>query len=280
MPKQNRAGGNRDDFYAHPWLYAVEPFRVFGNLWFVGNSDGASYVVDTGDGLALFDTNFATASALYMHDLWLGGFDPRRVKLIFHTHGHHDHFGSTALLQALCGAKTVLGAEDAKMFRERPELALVKHAHAPLELFTPDIEVKDGDVLRLGSMTVRCAATPGHTPGATTYFITVNDGKKELTAALHGGAGLNTLEKRFIEEYGCADMRPAFLASIDKLMPEKADIFLGNHTFQNHTLEKLERRAAAPAGPDPFVDPGELQRFLAELRASYGAMLEREAAEG
>lgn len=34
-------------FYRFPQLYRVEPFRVAGNLYFIGNKDVGSYLLDT-----------------------------------------------------------------------------------------------------------------------------------------------------------------------------------------------------------------------------------------
>ena len=129
-----------------PWEMRVPAFRVFGNLYFVGNANCASWIVDTSVGPILFDTNYPTMAHMEIQSIWEAGFDPRKIIAIFHSHGHYDHFGTTELIRQLSGAKVYLGAEDAKMFRERPELALAAGSACPINLFVPDVEVNDGDV--------------------------------------------------------------------------------------------------------------------------------------
>ena len=264
---------NLKTMFERPYELKLPAVRVFGNLYFVGNSDGASWLVETEVGLLLFDTNYPTADALLLDSIWSLGFDPRKIVAIFHTHGHFDHFGATGLIKNLSGAKTYLGIEDARMFRERPELALIHDGReAYLEIFTPDVEAEDGAVFSFGTTIVRATSCPGHCPGATNYFITVSDGTRALTAGLHGGAGLNTLCVDFREKYG-VDWRPDFYASIQKAKQEKVDIFLGNRTGQNHTVEKITRLLQNPMA---FVDPGEWLRFHEELERRFRQMCAEE----
>lgn len=245
-----------------PWEMRVPAFRVFGNLYFVGNVNCASWIVDTSEGPVLFDTNYPTMAHMEIQSIWEAGFDPRKIIAIFHSHGHYDHFGTTELIRHLSGAKTYIGAEDAKMFRERPELALTAGAACPINPFVPDVEVNDGDVFTFGDTTIRCVHTPGHCPGATSYFFPVTDGKQTLKAALHGGAGLNALRRDFREKYG-VDWRQVYIDNMNKVMDEDVDIFLGNHTSQNGLMDKLPKMTE---DYNPFIDKGAWKAFLIEMR--------------
>ncbi len=265
---------NLKTMFKEPWMLAAPAFRVFGNLYFVGNQDGASWLLDTGDGLVLFDTNYPTAAALLIHSIWSLGFQPRQIRAIFHTHGHFDHFGATALLRKLSGAETFLGEADARMFEERPELSCIgDNRNAPLSLFDPDVRVRDGDTFRYGSTVIRAVSCPGHSPGATSWFFPVSDGKRTLLAGLHGGAGLNTLCRDYREQYQ-VDWRDDFLQSIEKVRNEPVDIFLGNHTGQNHCLEKYRRMKAGEE--NPLINPNAWREFLADVESRFHRMLEEE----
>ena len=267
---------NLKTMYEEPWKLAAPAFRVFGNLYFVGNQDGASWLLDTEEGLLLFDTNYPTANALLMDSIWSLGFNPRDIRAVFHTHGHFDHFGATLLICGLSGAETYLGKADAEMFRERPELSCIADSrNAWLTLFTPDVEVRDGDEFKFGSTTVRAVSCPGHTPGATSWFFPVTDGGKTLRAGLHGGAGLNTLCKDYCKEHR-VDWRGDFRESIHKVMEEPVDIFLGNHTGQNHCLKKYSQMQQGMK--NPFVDPSAWKAFLSDLLNRFEIMLREEEA--
>ena len=259
--------------FREPWLYALPAFRVFGNLYFVGNKNGASWILKTEEGPILFDTNWPSTAHLLVDSMWSMGIDPKDLIAIFHTHGHYDHFGATEYLRQISGAKTYLGKGDCDMFRERPELALCDHCHAHMQyvdIFKPDVEVKDGDIFTFGSTTIRAASCPGHTDGSTSYFFPVTDGENTYTAGLHGGAGVNTLQPSFREKYG-VDYRRTYLDSIDKMWNEKVDIFLGNHTNQNNLEEKYSRLGN---GANPFIDSTEWHSFLERIRSRCLALMD------
>ena len=266
-----------EHFYRYPEQYRMKPFRIFGNLYFVGNADVGSYLIDTGDGLILIDTTYPTTRALLVQSIWEAGFNPGDVKYILHTHGHFDHFGGTGLIVSLSGAKTCLGAPDAEMFRQRPEMALISDVrYAYLELFTPDVELEDGDIITLGNASIRAISTPGHTKGVMTYIFDVTSGKETHTAGLYGGIGVNTLCRDFIKKYGNADCRDVHLKSLEKVRNEHVDIVLGNHTGQNHTSEKYKEMCDHPAGENPFIKPQEWNEFIDFAENLYNRMLRDE----
>lgn len=189
--------------YKYPEKYRVVPFRIFGNLYYVGNSDVGAHLIDSGDGLILIDTAYPSTAALLVQSIWELGFRPEDIRIILHTHGHFDHFGGTALMKALSGARTFLGEADAKMFREEPQLALCAdcRGYAYTEPFAPDVEIRDGDFIALGNTRIKAVATPGHTDGVMSYFFDVSDGTRTLRAGLFGGAGVNTMTSGFIARY-------------------------------------------------------------------------------
>ena len=264
----------REAFYRYPERYRVEPFRICGNLYYVGNSDVGAHLIDTGDGLILIDTAYPTTRALLIQSIWEMGFDPKDIKCILHTHGHFDHFGATGLVVSLSGAKTYLGAGDAKMFREKPELALIHYGkYAYVETFRPDIELNDGDVIALGDTSIRAVSTPGHSDGVMSYFFEVKEDGRSCMAGIHGGAGLNTLCRRFIEQYGNTYSRADFLQGLEKVRNKHVDILLGNHAEQNHTLEKRARMLRSPEAPNPFLNPDEWGIFIDSLKAGFDRML-------
>ncbi len=269
---------NYEHFYKYPQEYYMAPFRIFANLYFVGNQDVGAYLLDTPEGLILIDTTYPTTRALLLQSIWEAGFNPRDIRYILHTHGHFDHFGATDLLVSLSGAKTFLGAEDARMFRERPELALIDDArYTHLELFQPDVELQDGDIVQLGDTKIRCVSAPGHTMGVFAYFIELKEGAETHLAGLYGGIGVNTLCRESIQRYHTEYLRDYHIPSLEKVRGEPVDIVLGNHTQQAQMLQKYQRMTADPSAPNPFVDPTEWQRFIDHAEALYRQMLEDEA---
>jgi metallo-beta-lactamase class B len=267
--------------YKYPWRYAIHPFKIAGNLYYVGNTAVSAHLIDTGEGLILLDTTFPHTYALLVNSIWEMGFSIYDIKYIIHSHGHFDHIGGTQDIKAITKAKTFLGEGDAKMFRERPELALLRDCpYAYLELFTPDVELHDSDTVRLGNTVIRALSTPGHSPGVMSYFIDITDRGVHYTAAMQGGAGFNTLNLPFLREFNLdvEKTRAGFLNGIERLEKENVDIVLGNHPEHNNTEGKQKKMLENPAGPNPFIDANEWRRSLADLKKRFYIMLEEEAA--
>jgi metallo-beta-lactamase class B len=244
----------------------VEPFRMFGNLYYVGDDWVCAHIVDTGDGLLLFDAGNCGngATAMLIQAIWEAGFNPRDVKWLVLSHGHVDHIGAANFFRRMFGTKLYLGAPDAKMFRERPEFSMIQDSSDCLdELFEPDVEIHDGEVIQFGNTQVQFYLVPGHTEGVIACFFNVNDGNDIKRVGYFGGFGFNTLQKDFLIEFGDPEMkmRDAYLASIEKVRDEAVDIFMPNHTVNVDLMNKRKYMIEHP-GENPFVDSTAWKKYL------------------
>ena len=254
MPPEERA-----KFSNAPYTYWLEPFCVEGNLYFIGNKEIGCYLIDTGDGLIILDTGYENCAGQFFHSIWSLGYNPKNVKMIFHTHNHPDHIASTNLLVQLSGAKTYMSEVDGKaMVSSEPSRMLPQSLK-----FVPDVYTKDGDEFTLGNTTVKCVDTPGHSRGCQSFFVNVTgkDGKQYI-AALHGGIGINSLHKELLDISKYHNAPDEFFGHLERIVDWPVDIYLSSHTFQNYTEEKLQKRAENPDGPNPFIDPAEWKRIL------------------
>ena len=246
-------------------LSDIAPFRMAGNLYFVGTQKASSHLLDTGDGLLLIDTGYEDNYETILDSVKELGFDILQVKYILHSHGHYDHTDATAKLVALTGAKTFLAKEDVKYIKG----------------FTPDVYYTDKMVVQLGNTEILCLHTPGHTEGTYSFFFSVQEGEKIWRCGTFGGAGTAQLKRQWLQKYDVPyAMRRAFLASIERLKKEHVDLFVGNHAGQNHTRENAALLKENPA-VNPFVDEtgGIWQRFLDTLPPKLFAHLETDSRE-
>src|SRR5690348_8685530 len=146
------------------WNAPQAPFRIYGNTWYVGPHGLSSILVDTGQGLALFDGDLPeTAPQIEAHIRALG-FRVRDVKWILNSHAHIDHAGGIAALQraSAAGAHAMeLGGADPKdpLYGSVPGYSPVKRVRV----------VGDGETLHLGNVAITAHYTPGHTPGSTAW---------------------------------------------------------------------------------------------------------------
>jgi len=252
------------DICERPWEFAVEPFRIAGNLYYVGNRDVSCHLIDCGVGLILIDTAFPQTLYLLLESIRRLGFDPRQIAYVLHSHAHYDHCGGTRALVELTGAKAALGREDIDIIERQHHLTWAPQYGMPFfETFKTDIPLSDGDAITLGNTRIECVATPGHTPGTISYFFEVAEGGRSLTVGLHGGPGLNTLTDQYMRQEGIPlSRRRDYLASLGRLRERTVDVHIGAHPAQTRTLEKHAQRTG---DVNPFVDPESWPRFLDDL---------------
>ena len=92
------------------WNKPREPFKLFGNSYYVG-TDGLSAILIVGDaGQVLLDGGLEQSAALIDANIRKLGFKTEDVKLIVNSHGHFDHAGGIAALQRASGATVAASA--------------------------------------------------------------------------------------------------------------------------------------------------------------------------
>ncbi len=240
----------------------IKPFRLAGNIYFVGTYKASSHLIDTGDGLILIDTGYEETAPIIEESVSALGFDIRDVKYILHSHGHYDHTDGTPKMLELTGAKTFLAEQDIKYIKG----------------WTPDEFYFDGQVISLGNTSILCLATPGHTEGTYSFFFDTQVDGKILRAGMFGGAGVNQLKKSWLDKYGCSWLnRGLYFESVEKLKHEHVDIFLGNHAWNNNTKENSE--IMEKTGENPFIDDTKWLAFLDKCEKDAWTMMEKERAE-
>ncbi|MBR2861725.1 MAG: MBL fold metallo-hydrolase [Clostridia bacterium] len=247
--------------FVKPWENLFPPFKIFGNLYFVGYESASVHIIDTGEGLIVLDTGYQHRLYVTIDNIYAVGLNPHDIKYIFLTHGHIDHFGAARALKELTGAKIVLGKADELYATGELDLSFAKELGLEFnETFEPDILINDGDCIRLGNTTVTAVATPGHTPGAMSYFFDVTDGTETYRAGLHGGMGINTLSKDFLNKYDLPfSLRDDFCKAMLRLNEERVDIFIGNHMQHNKTPQKYQE--LLNGNTKAFVNPDEWNPF-------------------
>lgn len=254
----------------------VHPFRLYGDIWYVGDNWVCVHLIDTGDGLLLIDSGNCGAAAMLVNAIWEAGFKPSDVKWIVHSHGHLDHIGAAGFFKRMFGTKLYLGAPDAKMYRERPELSFIQDTHDDCDgLFVPDGQIEDGDVLTFGKVTMTFRLVPGHTEGCIAIFFDMDGPQGVKRCGYYGGFGFNTLQKDHLIENGDPKfaMRQTYLDSLAKVRDEKVEVFLGNHCINNDTLGRRKKQQADPDGPNPFVDDRAWGAYLDEKRDALLAFM-------
>jgi len=156
------------------WNMPQEPFRVYGNTWYVGAAGLSSIMIETDAGLILVDGGLPQTAALIHRNIKAAGFDPLKISAILVSHAHYDHAGGVAALQRLSGAAVytsnaaAMVLQSGSLQRDDPQFG-----HGPDSTSFPAIEnvvaVADTDTVTIGDIDVMATYTPGHSPGSITW---------------------------------------------------------------------------------------------------------------
>lgn len=254
------------DFYKTPNNYNIEPFRIFGNLYYVGDKKVCVHLIDTEEGLILFDSGYSHNYESLTSSIKKLGFHPEEIKYVIHSHGHFDHFGGGDRLRTAFDAKILMSKVDTELLREMPERALMHLAPNPNdEICWPDETIDDGEIISLGNTNIRCVSAPGHTLGTMAFFFDATDGMKNYHVGYFGGVGFLSIYKEFCRTYDLPEDKCVLLKNtIVKLQKEEVDIVIGNHPNHNCTIEKRDYMVKNQ-GTNPFINKEAWGIFLKAL---------------
>ncbi len=243
----------------------VAPFKIFDNLYYVGNDGVSVYLLVTNKGIILIDALYGKFTKDIPGACRQLGFDVKNIKYILCTHGHFDHCEGAEEIQKLCHARIGMLEPDWQM-AEGSVKADYTSVHPDMKR---DWVIKDDDSLVLGNTTVHLFQTPGHTPGTLSMDFPVRDGKQVYKAFMLGGVGLN---------FEGVERTEMYLKSIDRIMQMKdIQVNISNHPGPGKIFEKaalLKKRK--PGEPHPFVAPDQFQAWLLGLRKNALVKLEEE----
>ncbi len=255
------------------WNQPVKPFRVIGNVYYVGMAGVSAFLITTPQGHILTDGGLPESAAPIAANIKALGFDIKDVKILLNSHAHFDHSGGLAKLKADSGARLYASAAD------RPILESGHIGWGPAaKVDAPPVHVdrafQDGDSFSLGGVTLTAHITPAHTPGCTTWTMPLTD--KGVTHQVMFFCSISVAGNPLVGNTGYPDIVARYRAGFAKLDKMKADVFLAPHGDQFGMKDKLAR--VKPGAANPFVDSGELPSFLAAQKTAFEAELARQQA--
>jgi metallo-beta-lactamase class B len=267
------------DETSRSWNQPVEPFRIAGNVYYVGASDVTAFLITTPEGHILLDSGFEETVPLIRESVKKLGFQMKDVKILLSNHAHFDHAGGLAILKELTGATMVASEPDAPLLAAGGK---GDFAFGDKFLFKPvrvDRTVRDGDSVSLGGVTLTAHLTPGHTKGCTTWTMKVRDGGKTLDVVFAGSASVNP-GVRLAVDPSYPGIAEDYARTFQVLKALPVDIFLSSHGSFFQLKEKAERVRGGETTPNPFIDPQGYRSYVERMEARYQKQIaeERKAA--
>jgi metallo-beta-lactamase class B len=263
------------------WNRPYEPFRIFGNTYYVGAA-GVSAILITGSaGSILLDGGLPQTAPAIDASITKLGFKTQDIRLIVNSHAHYDHAGGIAAIQRASGATVAASAAGKRALEQGgpttddPQFAFGREANA-----FPAVKnvraVADGETVRVGDLAITAHLTPGHTPGSTTWSWRACDGP--TCHAVVYADSLNAVSApgfRFTGGGGTPSIAYAMRASIEKVAALPCDIVIAVHPSATDLDGKVKRRRERPAA-DPFVNPDGCRVYAAGARTRFDSRIAEE----
>lgn len=256
------------------WNTPTEPFRIIGNVYYVGTAGLASYLITSPQGHVLIDTGLPEATPLIKASIVKLDFKLTDIKQLLNTHAHLDHTGGLAELKKDTGAPLAASAPDKPLLEggyypgQEDDKSL---AFPPVKV---DRVIGEGDKVTVGDVTLTALMTPGHSPGCTSWTLTVRENNQDHNVIIFCSAtvALNQLVGKPTHSTIIADYRKTFARARDI----KADVFLAPHPEMYGMMEK--RALIGEGKPNPFVKAGEFNTYVAELEKAFDTELAKQTA--
>jgi metallo-beta-lactamase class B len=232
------------------WNRPVEPFKIAGNLYYVGANEITSFLIATPEGHIVLDGGFEETAPQILGNIRKLGFKPEDVRVLINSQAHYDHAAGFAALKKATGARLEVMAGDAEQIERGGIGDFAFGDKFPFPPTKVDRILHDGDTVSLGGATLKAVLTAGHTPGCTTWTMTA--GGKRVVFVCSVTAPGYTLTPPLVEQY-----RKSF--QILKALP--CDIFLGSH---GGFFDLDHKRKTGN-----FVDPDGYRQYLARSQAAF-----------
>ncbi len=243
------------------WNQPVEPFKIIGNVYYVGVTEITSFLITTPKGHILIDGGFAETAPIIKANLAKLGFKLKDVKILLNTQAHYDHAAGLAELKRATGAKMLISAEDKILLENGGKNDFAFGDEYPYEPVKADKVIKDGEIIKLGNVSLKVISTPGHTKGCTSFWLEIKENDKKYSVLFHGSTTAPGYKLVGNEKY------PNIIADYEKtfnlLKKLKPDVFLASHGNFFDLLGKIEKLQQNKS-INPFLESQTYQHFLAD----------------
>jgi metallo-beta-lactamase class B len=249
------------------WVQEFTPFRIVGNLYYVGTRDLACYLIHTPKGLILINTGLPGSDTMIRRHVEMLGFNYQDIKIILASHAHFDHAGGIAAVKKATGAKVMIGIRDADVLADGGnsdfDFGGKGYMFAPVKA---DRWLKDRDTINFGGMHILVLAHPGHTKGSLSFLVRVKDSARSYRVAIVNIPSILS-ETQFPSMPTYPNVAADYAYTLKAMKALHFDIWLSSHASQFGLEDKWN--PGDGYHPQAFIDQAGYDEIMKEKQALY-----------
>lgn len=249
------------------WSKPFPPFRIAGNLYYVGSYDLACYLIVTSQGNILINTGLAGSGPMIKSNIETLGFKFEDTRILLTTQVHYDHMGAMAAIRKSTGAKMLVNEKDAAVMADGGSSDYAfggeERTFEPLKA---DRSLQNGDTIRLGNMNLVMLHHPGHTKGSCSFLFDVKDELRTYRVLIANMPSIVT-DKSFADLPAYPNIAADYAYTLKAMKGLSFDCWLSSHASQFDLHTKYKPGNAY--NPAAFMDRKGYNKALADLQQQY-----------
>jgi metallo-beta-lactamase class B len=239
-----------------------DPFRMIGNIYWVGHTQVGSYLIKTPQGDILMDTTSAKEAPWVRDNIEKLGIKLKDIKIILNSHPHAEHMGGFAMFKELTGANIITSKLTADEMAVGGRTDFREDGSEQYKPIKPDQTVDDGGTVELGGVKLTAYITPGHTKGCTTWTTTVEEDGKKYNVVFFCGMAVAGIDRApLLNNPKYPNIVEDFEHSYKVLRSLPCDVFLYARAT-TIKLDEKQKRLNQGEKPNPFVDPAGCRGYI------------------
>lgn len=262
---------------SNDWTEPFPPFKIAGNLYYVGSKGLANYLITTPKGHILINSDMEENVPLIRASVEKLGFKFSDIKILLISHAHWDHNAASDTIKKQTGAKYTVMDADVSVVESGGKTDF-QYGNDPKSLYKPtkvDRVLHDGDEVKLGGTVLVAHLTPGHTKGCTTWTMKVEDNGKTYNVVIVGSPNVNP-GYRLVNNTAYPEIAEDYEKMFKVLKSLPCDIFLGAHGNYYGLESKYSRMK--DVGMSVFIDPGGYKSYVEEREEAFRKELAKQKA--
>jgi metallo-beta-lactamase class B len=225
------------------WNDPATPRQIFGNSWYVGTCGISAILITSPQGHILIDSGTEKAAPQVAANIEALGFKLQDVRLLLMSHEHHDHSGGVAYLQQVTAAPLYartpadLVMRSGKNSRSDPQFLELSVMPAVAKVTT----IRDDQKVTLGSLQIQALATPGHTPGSTSWtWISCDEKQCRNMAYIDSLTAISDDQYRYSDDNSHPGYLASFRIALKQISQLPCDILLTPHPGASAMWQRLD----------------------------------------